>query len=509
MKENYKRVFVKNTLFGVAQQLISILAAFFLLPYMIWRMGDEGYGLWMILKIFSIGGYLSLAGMGFQDSIVRYLTKFYVEGNIEKFKKLYLSGLILFFAIGVFCCAIVLLFNKYFFLSVFKIANIHVGEVKLCLTVYACSFLYQFPALVLKAYYTSIQDFLKLRLWETLNVVLFFFLVVIVLFFSNSILSVVVVEALVYFTLFMIFLFIPFRYCKGCYSLSIKYFSPNSLKNVSGMTYYIFFNKISGLVYNKTPQIIIACFLTTSHLTYYSIISTVPRIIKLLQGMVNSAVLPLAVSLDTLSYHDKMKSLFLRGTRYSFLFFTPVVVFVMICAEDFLMLWVGSDYMFLANLLRVYVLWQYSMLLVAFGSSMYTQKEHFKHLLPYTISANIVFLCCAIVFARRLELWSILIGLLLSGFITVNINMSLIHKINRFSFNAFFNNVLKAPVIFGVPLCAAILVFLKMCLPFNNIFLLIVYAGIMYFLYMAFVYRYGLFDFEKKDINFLVSRLKL
>ena len=507
IREDYKELFVKNTLFGIAQQLITIVTTFFLLPYMIYRMGAQSYGLWMILKIFSIGGYLSLAGMGFQDSVVRYLTKFYVEEDIEKFKKLYFSSLVLFFAIGILCCVIILLFNKYLFLTLFKIPDTHADQMQLCLSVYAFSFLFQFPALVLKAYYTSIQNFSRLKLWETLNIVLFFFVIVTVMYFVNNVLSVVFIETLVYFTLFIIFFFIPYRSHRKYYDLNPKYFSLNSIKNASGMTYYLFFNRIFGIGYNKMPQIVIAYFLTPTHVTYYSIISKIPRTLKLLQGMVNSAVLPVAVSLDTLRYQDKMRSLFLRGTRYSFLFLTPIAVFVFICAKDILRLWIGVDYAFLANYLQVYVLWQYLAFFVSFGSSMYTRKEHFKYLLPYALLANVVFLLIMIVFIKRLELWSIIIGLLSSGLITVYINMSLIRKINGFSFYAFFNYILKVPIIFGVLFCAVILLFLKAYAPFNNIFLLIMYAGVMYLSYMVFVYRYGLFDFERNDIILLLQKL--
>ena len=503
IKEGYKSLFVKNTLLSMAYQIISILSAFFLLPYMIWRLGDEVYGLWMILKIFSIGGYLSLAGIGFEGSIVRYLTKFHVEENAEEFKKLFFSGFTLFLAIGALCCLAVLVFNKYLFLSAFDIADTHASEMQSCLVIYACALLYQFPALALKAYYTSIQDFFRLKLWETLNVVLFFLLIVTIMFFDNNLLTIVCVETAVYFILFVIFLCLPVGDGKKFYSLSVQYFSLKSLKNVSGMTYYLFFNKISGIVYNKTPQIIIGCFLTSNFMTYYAIISRVPRAIKALQGMINAAVLPVAVSFETLNYRDKMKTLFLRGTRYSFLFLTPIVVFMVIYAEDFLRLWIGRDYTFLAPLFRGYVIWQYVTLLVAFGSSMYTKKEHFKKLLPYTILANIIFLCSSIMLVKRLELWSILIGLLLSGFIGINIKIKLIHKINGFSFRAFFDYILKVPVIYGLLFCAAILLLLKAYAPFDHIFWLIIYAVVMYVSYMVFVYRFGLFDFEKREISTL------
>lgn len=507
MKKDFKGFFVKNTLFSVIQQSITTLTIFSLMPYMIWRMGTEGYGFWMVLQIFSIGGCLSLVEMGFQGSIIRYMTKYYTEHNIEEFKNLYFSGIILFHALGILCCIAVLLFNKYLFLKIFSIPPEHADKMQAGLVIYAFSFLFQLPVMVLKAFYTSIQDFLKLKLWETLNILSFALAIFIIMFYATDVFTVVVVETIVHFIFFVIFFIAPLKYYKELYFSNTTHFSLDSLKNISGMTTYLFFYRIFGLIYNRTPQIFIAYFLTPNFMTYYEIINKIPRTLKLMQGVINSAVLPLAVSLDTLKYQDKMKQLFLRGTRYSFLFVTPIVAFVLFYANDILRLWIGTNYVFLANYLRVYTLWQYFNFFISFGQSMYTRTEHFKSMLPYYVFGTALLLIFMSLYMERLELWAVLLGLLLSSSVVIPSNMVIINKINKFSLPEFFIQILQFPIILGALFCVILLFLMKTYLPTTNIILLLVYAAVMYLLYLTVFYRYYLLNSEKKDINLLIQKL--
>jgi O-antigen/teichoic acid export membrane protein len=291
---------------------------------------------------------------------------------------------------------------------------------------------------------------------------------------------VVVLETAVNCCLFLAFFIIPLRRYGELYTLRAKYFSIRSLRNITGMTFYMFFFRIFGLVFNRTPQIFIAYFLTPAFMTYYAIISKIPRALKQMQGMLNTAVVPLATSLDTLREDEKMKRLFLRGTRYSFLFLSPVAVFAMFYAEDILRLWMGADYVFLANYLRLYVVWQYLNFFASFGSSMYTRTEHFRYMTPFYMAGVTVFLLFMGVFIKRYELWAVLWGMLLSSCITIPSSMVLIYRINRFTFSEFFNYILKGSVIAGSAFCVAMLLIIKAFLPLDSIALLVAYGGLMY-----------------------------
>jgi len=49
---------------------VNVLVGIFLSPYILHRLGDEAFGLWVL--IFSITGYYGLFDLGIRSSIVRY-----------------------------------------------------------------------------------------------------------------------------------------------------------------------------------------------------------------------------------------------------------------------------------------------------------------------------------------------------------------------------------------------------------------------------------------------------
>ncbi len=53
---------------------VNVLVGIFLSPYILHRLGDEAFGLWIL--IFSATGYYGLFDLGIRSSIVRYVAKY-------------------------------------------------------------------------------------------------------------------------------------------------------------------------------------------------------------------------------------------------------------------------------------------------------------------------------------------------------------------------------------------------------------------------------------------------
>jgi len=53
---------------------VNVLVGIFLSPYILHRLGDEAFGIWVL--IFSITGYYGLFDLGIRSSIVRYVAKY-------------------------------------------------------------------------------------------------------------------------------------------------------------------------------------------------------------------------------------------------------------------------------------------------------------------------------------------------------------------------------------------------------------------------------------------------
>ncbi len=65
---------------------INVLVCIFLSPYILHRLGDEAFGLWIL--IFSLTGYHGFFDLGIRSSIVRYIAKYSATDEREDLYRL-------------------------------------------------------------------------------------------------------------------------------------------------------------------------------------------------------------------------------------------------------------------------------------------------------------------------------------------------------------------------------------------------------------------------------------
>ena len=65
---------------------VNILAGLFLSPYILHHLGDEAFGLWVL--IFSVTGYYGLFDLGIRSSIIRYVAKYHTVAQNDELNRL-------------------------------------------------------------------------------------------------------------------------------------------------------------------------------------------------------------------------------------------------------------------------------------------------------------------------------------------------------------------------------------------------------------------------------------
>src|SRR5215467_8294867 len=58
---------------------VNVVTGFILSPFIVHHLGDEAFGLWIL--IFSVTGYYGLFDLGIRSSIVRYVAKYSANGE--------------------------------------------------------------------------------------------------------------------------------------------------------------------------------------------------------------------------------------------------------------------------------------------------------------------------------------------------------------------------------------------------------------------------------------------
>src|SRR5450755_1386011 len=77
---------------------VNIAVGFFLSPFILHHLGDEAFGLWVL--IFSLTGYYGIFDFGIRSSLVRYVSKFQATGDKDQLARLVNTSLFTYTCIG-------------------------------------------------------------------------------------------------------------------------------------------------------------------------------------------------------------------------------------------------------------------------------------------------------------------------------------------------------------------------------------------------------------------------
>lgn len=444
-----KRRFMRNTGFSVAQTAISMVLAVLLVPFLLWRLGTEKYGLWLTLQIFSVLGLVSLAELGLQGAVVRYLVRFHSQGDVPAFRKLLVTAFILFGLIGAVCSAALVVFSQTIFVDVFAIPQASASEMRLSLSVFAFGLMIAFPGLMLKAFFASVQDVATVKLWEALDRIIFTIGVVALLFFSDRLLHMVLVEQAVMLTLLAGFALAARSRLPQWFSLNPRNASLESLRGITALSGAVFTTSISNQVYVKAPEALIGASLGPVALAHYQIATRLPRVLKAIQGALNAAVLPYVVGIENIETGslEAKRRFALTAFRANYLFFIPVAVLTMVFAPEIIALWVGREFAFLGTFLALYALWQLTSVINGLGTATLTRTDHYRRMVWQNLVLNALFIAALLIFLDRFGIAAAFVALLVAGSASAAVVLSACRAASGFTYADFARHVLLGPVL--------------------------------------------------------------
>ena len=93
--------------------VVSVVAVYFLTPFTIHKLGDDGYGTWNLIN--AITGYLGLLVLGVPMASVRYFAQHVAKGDTQKLNETIGSCMSLYLLLG--AIALVAGVGMYFFFT--------------------------------------------------------------------------------------------------------------------------------------------------------------------------------------------------------------------------------------------------------------------------------------------------------------------------------------------------------------------------------------------------------
>ena len=386
----------RNTAFSVAQQGGAMVLALMLVPAMLWALGPERYGLWLILQLFNILGLAYLAELGFQGALVRYLARFFIDGDEGAFRGLLAAGFVLFAGIGAVMGLGVIAFAQGGLVALFPIPAPHTAEMQSALTIIGAGLFVGFPALVIKAYFSARQELATTKVWELADRVLFALGVVIALQFTTSLVALVLIEQAIAIALTVLFAIRAARLGRGWFSLSLREargsMREGHFAGLVRMSRSVFAINLSAQGIARMPELFVGALLGPVSLTAFQLATRIPRAVKTLQGSLNAAVLPHIAALDASGGAEARGGFALKGLRANYLVATPLLTAVSIFAPVLLDAWVGEQYRSLAGFLAVFAGFQALLLASNFCGATLVRQEQLRGFVRFNLAVSAVFL---------------------------------------------------------------------------------------------------------------------
>ena len=318
---------------------INVAVGIFLSPFILHRLGDAAFGIWVL--IFSITGYYGLFDLGVRSSIVRYASKFTATGDIEDLAKLINTSLFTYSCVG----ALSLLITFVLFLyvdSIFRVpAELH-ATARWLLLMAGASVAFGFPLGVFGGFLDGLQRF-DVNNWTSVAAnLLRAVLIVAALDNGRGLLTIALITVVLPLITSLVRGIIAFRIRPVPFGL--KYVDRATFRMMANYSAVTLIIMIAGRLKFKTDTIVIGTMLSAAAITYFNIAG---RIVDYAGEIVTSLAqnfLPMASRSEAKGSMDNLRKVFVTGNRLCAFTIFPVTAILLILGKSIIEVWVGSKY---------------------------------------------------------------------------------------------------------------------------------------------------------------------
>ncbi|OGR80211.1 MAG: hypothetical protein A2X32_06100 [Elusimicrobia bacterium GWC2_64_44] len=365
MSSGASETIIKNTLFNAAGRFWGILISILLTPYILAHVGVERYGIWAIVGV--ITGYFNLLDFGMGTSYVKYISEYRAKRDQEGIDRLVSTGVIVYSAFAVLVIPAAYLLAPGL-LGLFRIPPAFFSEAVFVLRLGVALLVVSNALSVFGAIPQGLQ---RMDVSNKIAVGVSLPMVLGTVFFLEKgygLRGLMLNNAVVLALAGAANIFAAFRVLPGL-RVGLSRFSGEMFARLFSFGFKMQFSKIAEVLVFQTDRLLIAYFIDVISVGLYQLGSSIAQQVRQLPLLLVSAVLPAASDLDAKNDQDRLRELYLRGSKYLALASFPVFFFVIAAAGRLMAVWVGPGYERSAWVLQILAVGYLANLLAGVGTS--------------------------------------------------------------------------------------------------------------------------------------------
>ena len=320
--------------------LVTVVAVYFLTPFTIHKLGDDGYGTWNL--ILSITGYLGLLGLGVPMASVRYFAQHVAKGDTHKLNEAIGSCTALYLLLG--GIALVLGVGMYAFFTIgYHIpAALHVDArwgFGLMVLLASVGFIALLPNGILAAHDAFVPRNI-IRLW---GVLLRLGLTIGLLTLRASLTLLALVQlACLAFDFTLCWALVRRRY--PATRVRLTDFDWKMARSIFAFSLYVLVLNAGARLSFETDSMVIGGFMNVGSIPYFTVANSF--IIYLMEFLVAIAavVMPMATRLQTQGKKAELQEIFLKWSKIALSMTLAAGLFLIVLGPRFIAWWVDPTF---------------------------------------------------------------------------------------------------------------------------------------------------------------------
>jgi O-antigen/teichoic acid export membrane protein len=330
---------LKNVTSSWAGLALNIAVGFFLSPYILHHLGDDAFGLWVL--IFSLTGYYGLFDFGIRSSLIRYVSAFQAANDKEQVTRLINTSLFSYSCLGLFLL-IPTVVGMFFVDRIFHIPPGFEHQTRILFLMVGTCLALGFPLGISGGILEGLQKFYLLN-WTNIVATLFrAVLVVMALRRGYGLLTVALITMGLPLLTSAVRVVIAQRLLPISYGW--KYVSRDSFRQMANYGSVTFMIMVAFRLRFKTDAVIIGTFLSASAITYFSVGG---RLVDYASEVINSLAqifTPMSSHFHAAGDYDRLREIFVTGNRACALIMFPLSVALIVMGKSVIEAWVGPRY---------------------------------------------------------------------------------------------------------------------------------------------------------------------
>jgi O-antigen/teichoic acid export membrane protein len=318
---------------------LNILVGIFLSPYILHHLGDEAFGLWVL--IFSITGYYGLFDLGIRSSIIRYVAKYSATDESDELNRLINTALFTYSGIGVVAILLTVAI-RFCAASIFRIPGNSVHLAQWLILIVGSAVALGFPLGVFGGILEGLQRFYVLNFTSVSATLARALLIVIALRHGRGLLAVALITvslpllaALVNATIVLRIL--PVRF-------GPEHVNRESLRRIASYSGTTFIVIVASRLRFRTDALVIGTFVSSAAITYFTIGSRLVDYASEVVGSLAQVFVPMSSKSDATGDSTGLRKIFVAGNRACAMIIFPIAAVLIILGKSVIEAWVGARY---------------------------------------------------------------------------------------------------------------------------------------------------------------------